>query len=201
MCYVLEAKEKDHIILYNLLFFTIFISSLTKPYLTMGLISSWLISQKFSSVTKSCQTLCDPMDCSLPGFLVHYQLPEFAQTHVRQVSDAIQPSHPRLSLSPPAFNLSKHQSIFHWVGSSHQVAKLFELQLSPSNEYSGLIFFRIAWFDLLAIQGTLKSLLQYHSSKAFTLLYGLTLTFIHNCWKNHTFDCMDLCLQNNVSAF
>ena len=77
----------------------------------------------------------------------------------------------------------------------------FSFSSSSSNEYSGLIFFRIAWFDLLAVQGTLKSLLQCHSSKAFTLLYGLTLTFIRNCWKNHTFDCMDLCLQSNVSVF
>ena len=87
-----------------------------------------VISQ-FSSVAQSCPTLCDPMDCSTPGFPVHHQLPELAQTHVHWVSDAIQPSHPLSSLSPPAFNLSQHQGLFQWVSSSHQVAKVLELQL------------------------------------------------------------------------
>ena len=123
----------------------------------------WLWSQdQFNSVrfSQSCPTLCDPMDCSMPGFPVHHQLPELVQTHVHWVSDAIQPSHPLLSPSPPAFNLSQHQSLFQWVSSSHQVAKKleFQLQISPSNEYSGLISFRMDWFDL-AVQGTLKSLL------------------------------------------
>ena len=110
------------------------------------------------------------MDCSTAGFPVHYQLLELARTHVHRVGDAIQPSHPLLSSSPPAFNLSQHQGLFQWVGSLHQVAKVLELQLqfsiSPSNEYSGLISFRIDWFDLSAVQGTFKSLLQHHSSKA-----------------------------------
>ena len=75
--------------------------------------------QSFSSLTQSCLTLCDPMDCSMPGLPVHYQLPEFTQTHV-QVSDAIQPSHPLSSPSPPAFNLSQHQGLFQGVSSSHQ---------------------------------------------------------------------------------
>ena len=79
--------------------------------------------------------------------------------------DAIQPSHPLLSPSPPAFNLSQHQGFFQWVGSSHQVAKVLELQF----QYSGMISFRTDWFDLLAVQGTLKSLLQHHSSKASIL--------------------------------
>ena len=81
------------------------------------------------SVTKSCLTLCDPMDCSTPGFPVHHQLPEFTQTHVHRVSDAIQPSHPLLSPSPPAFSLPQHQGLFQGVGSLHQVAKVLELQL------------------------------------------------------------------------
>ena len=120
----------------------------------------------FSSVAQACPTLCDPMDCSTPGLPVHRQLPELAQTHVHRVGDAIQPSHPLSFPSPPDFSLSHHQGIFQWVSSSHQVAKVLELQLniSPSNEYSGLISFRINWFDLLAVQGTL-SLLQHHSSK------------------------------------
>ena len=70
------------------------------------------ISVQFSSVTQSCPTLCNPMNCSMPGLLVHYQLPEFTQTHVHRVSDAIQPSHPLSSLSPPTFNLSQHQGLF-----------------------------------------------------------------------------------------
>ena len=94
--------------------------------------------------------------------------PELAQTHVHWASDAIQPSHPLSSPSPPAFNLSQHQGLSHWVSSAHQVAKnwSFSFSISPSNEYSGLMSFRMDWLDLLAVQGTLKSLLQHHSSKA-----------------------------------
>ena len=84
---------------------------------------------QFSSVAQSCPTLCDPMDCSMPGFPVHQQLPELAQTYVHWVGDAIQPSHPLSSPSPPAFNLSQHQGLFQWVTSAHQVAKVLEFQL------------------------------------------------------------------------
>ena len=83
----------------------------------------------FSSLTLSCPTLCDPMDCSMPGFPVLHQLPELSQMHVHQVSDAIQPSHPLSSPSPPALNLSQHQGLFQLVHSSHQVAKVLEFQL------------------------------------------------------------------------
>ena len=115
----------------------------------------------FSSITQSCPTLCNPMDCSIPGSLVHHQLPELAQTHVHWVGDAIKPSYPLSSPSPPAFSLSWHQGLFQWVSSSpkYQVARVFSFSISPSNEYSGLIYFRIDWLDLLAVQGTLKSLL------------------------------------------
>ena len=108
------------------------------------------------------------MDCSKPGFPVHHHLPELAQTHIHWVGDAIQPSHP-LSSPSLALNLSQHQGLFQWVSSSHQVAKVlefFSFSISPSNEYSGLISFRMDWLDLLAVQGILKSLLQHHSSKA-----------------------------------
>ena len=88
---------------------------------------------QFSSLDQSGPTLCNPMDCSTPGLPVHHQLPEFAQTHVHWVSDVIQPSHPLLSLSHPAFNLSPHQSLFKWVSSSHQVAKVLEFQLQPQS--------------------------------------------------------------------
>ena len=121
-----------------------------------------------SSVAQLCPTLCDPVNCSRPGLAVHHQLPEFTQTHVHWVGDAIQPSHPLSSPSPPTFNLSQHQGLFKWVSSSHQVVKVLEFQLniSPSNEYSGLISLRMEWLDLPVVQGTLKSLLQHHSSKA-----------------------------------
>ena len=87
------------------------------------------LSVQFSSVAQSCPTLCNPMDCSMPGLPVHHQLPEFTQTHIRWVGDAIQPSHPLSSHSLPAFNLSQHQGLFKWVSSSHQVAKGLEFQL------------------------------------------------------------------------
>ena len=112
------------------------------------------------------------MDCSMPGFPVHHQLPELAQTHVHQVG-VCHPSYPLSSPSLPAFSLSQHQV---WVFSKESVLHIrwpkywnFTFSISPSNEYSGLISFRMDWFDLLAVQGTLKSLLQYHSSKASVL--------------------------------
>ena len=116
------------------------------------------------SSVNSCLTLCDPVDCSRPGFPVLHHLPELAQTHVPWVGDAIQPSHP-LSPPSPAFNLSQHQLIFQWIDSLHQVTKVLELYSSPSSEHSALISFRIDRFDLLAVQGTLKGLLHHHSSK------------------------------------
>ena len=88
---------------------------------------TWTV--QFSSVAQSCPTLCNPMDCSTPGLPVHHQLPEFIQTHAHWVSDVIQPSHPLLSPSLPAFNLSQHQALFQGVSSSHQIAKVLEFQL------------------------------------------------------------------------
>ena len=121
------------------------------------------------SVTKSCD-LCNPMTCSTPGFPVLHDLPEFAQAHVRWVSDAIRPSHP-LSPASPLASLSQHQGLVQWVSSLHQVAKVL-VSISPSNEYSGLISFRMDWFYLLAVQETLKSFLQHHSSKASILQHS-----------------------------
>ena len=89
---------------------------------------AWQAEVQFSSVTQSCPTLCDPMNCSTPSLPVHHQLPEVTQTHVHRVSDAIQPSH-LLSSPSPAFNLSQHQGLFKWVSSPHQVAKVLEFQL------------------------------------------------------------------------
>ena len=115
-----------------------------------------------------------PLDCRTPGLPVHHQLPELAQTHAHRVDDAIQPSHPLSSPYPPAFNSSQRRVLFQRVGSSHQVAKCwsFSFSISPSNEYSGLISFRMDWLDLLAVPGTLKSLLQHHSWKASFLWHS-----------------------------
>ena len=119
-------------------------------------------------VTKSWTGLRDWTELNWDFPVLHYLL-EFAQTHVHWVSDAIQSSHPLSSPSPLALSFFQHQGLFQWVSSLHQMAKGLELQLkhfSPSNEHSRLISFRTAWFDLLAVQGTLKSLLQHHNSKA-----------------------------------
>ena len=132
------------------------------------------ISVQFSSVTQSCPTLCDPTDCSTPGLSVHHQLLEFTQTHVHWVGDAIQPSHPLLSPSPPTFNLSQLQGLFNESVLHIRRPKYwhFSFNISPSNEYSGLISFRMDWLDLLAVPGILKSLLQHHSSKASILQHS-----------------------------
>ena len=131
-------------------------------------------SVQFSSVPQSCPTLCDPMNCSMPGLPVHHQLPEFTQTHVHRIGDAIQPSHPLSSPSPPAPNPSQHQSLFQWVSSSHKVAKVLEFQLQHQSfqwtPRTGL--FRMDLLDLLAVQGTLNSLLQHHGSKASVLRHS-----------------------------
>ena len=107
------------------------------------------------------------MNHSMPGLPVHHRLPKSTQTHVHQVSDAIQPSHLLSSPSPPAFNLSQHQGLFKWVSSSHQMAKVLEFQLQhqPFQWTPRADLFRMDWWDLFAVQGTLKSLLQHHSSK------------------------------------
>ena len=111
------------------------------------------------------------MDCSTSGFLVHHQHPKLTQTHVHLVGDAIQPSHPLSSPSPPAFNLSKHQGLFNKSVNCIRWPNYwrFNYSISPSNEYSGLISFMMDWLDLLAVHRTLKSLLQHHSSKASIL--------------------------------
>ena len=116
-------------------------------------------SVQFSSVTQLYPTLCDPMNCSMAGLPVHHQLPEFTQTHVYWVGDAIQPSHPLLSPSP-TFNLSQHQGLFEWVSSSYQVVIVLEFQLQhQSFQWKfRLISFRMDWLDLLAVQGLSKVL-------------------------------------------
>ena len=139
---------------------------------------------------------------------VYHQLPEFTQTHVHRVGDAVQPSHPLSSPSPPAPNPSQHQGLFQWVNSSHEVAKVwsFSFSISPSNEHPGLISFRMDWLDLLAVQGTLKSLLQYHTSKASILQHSafFTVQISHpymTTGKTIALTKQTLCWQSNVSAF
>ena len=123
------------------------------------------------SVAQACPTLCNHMDWRMPGFNVLPHLPELAQTHVHWVGDAIYSSHPLSSSSPPAFSLSQNQGKILWVSFpvSQFFTKYWSFSISPSDEYSGLISFRIDWLDLLAVQGTLKSLLKHHSSKASIL--------------------------------
>ena len=135
----------------------------------MSFPSTHISSVQFS---QSCPTPCNPMDCSTPGLPVHHQLPEFTQTHVHWVSDAIQPSH--LLLSPllppsifPSIKVFSNESVLHIKWPKYWS---FSFNISPSNEYSGLISFRMDWLDLLAVQKTLKNLLQHHSSKASILL-------------------------------
>ena len=127
---------------------------------------------QFSSVAhESCLTLCDPMNCSTPGLPIHHQLLESTQTHVHWVGDAIQPSHPLSSPSSPTLTLSQHQGLFNESAFHIKWPKYwnFSLNICPSNEHLGLIFFRMDWLDLLEVQGTLKSLLQHHGSKTSVL--------------------------------
>jgi len=140
------------------------------------------------SVSPSCLTLCNNMDCSMPGFPVHHQLPELAQIHVHRVGDAIQPSCPlsSLLLLPslfPSIRVFSSESALHirWLKYWN-----FSLSISPSNEYSGLISFRIDWLNLLAVQGTNSSTtvqkFKSINSLALSLLYVPTLTSVHDYW-------------------
>ena len=134
------------------------------------------------------------MDCSTPGLPVHHKLPEFTQSDIHSVGNAIQPSYLLSFPSPPTFNLSQHQGLFHESVLCIRWPKYWSLNfsISPSNEHSGLISFRMDWLDLLAVQGTLKSslTLQFKSINSLVLsfLYSPTLTSIHDYWKNHSFD-------------
>jgi len=152
-------------------------------------------SVQFSSVAQLCPTLCDPMSRSRPGLPVHHQLPESTQTHVHWVSDATQPSHPLLSPSPSAPNLSQNQGLFKWVSTSHQVAKVLEFQLQHQS------FQWTSRTDLLQnrLVGSPCSLRdsqessptpQFKStnSSVLSFLYSPTLTSIHDHWKNHSLD-------------
>ena len=151
-------------------------------------------SVQFSPVAQSCPTLYDPMNHSMPGLSVHHQLPKITQTHAHRIGDAIQPSHPLSSPShlapiPPSIRVFSNESTLRMRWPNYWN---FSYSISPSNEHPGLISFRMDWLDLLAVQGTLKSLLQHHSSKinfsALNFLHSPTLTSIHDHWKNHSLD-------------
>ena len=148
-----------------------------------------------SSVTQSCPTLCNPRDCTTPGLPVHHQLWEFTQTHVHWVGDAIQPSHPLSSPSPPAFNLSQHQGLFKWVSSSHQVAKVLECQLQHQSFQwifrsdflkDGMVGSPCSPRD--SQESSPKSQFNSINSSALSFLYSPTLISIHDYWKNHSLD-------------
>ena len=152
-------------------------------------------------------SLCDSVDCSMPGFPVLYYLPEFSQTQVHWVSDAIQPSHPLSSPSPPAFNLSQHQGLFKWVSSSHHVAKVLEPQLQHQSLqwifrtnflYDGLVGSPCSPGD--SQESSPAPQLEGINSLAFCFLYGPALTTECDLWEDHSFDYMDLIQQTNVSA-
>ena len=139
------------------------------------------------------------MDCSTPGFPVHHCLPEFAQTHAHWVSDVIQPSHLLLPPSPPAFSLSQHQGFFQWVSSSRQVAKVLELQLQHQSFQwifrVGFLQDWLVWSPFCPRDSEVSSPtppFESINSSVLSLLYGPTLTSIHDYWKYHSFDYMDL---------
>ena len=164
------------------------------------------LSVQFTSVAQSCLTLCDPMNRSTPGLPVHHQLPEFTQSHIHRVSDAIQPSHPLSSPSPPAPNPSQHQSLFQWVNSSHDVAKVLEFQLqhhsfqrNPRADLlqNGLVGCPCSPRDSQESSPTpqFKSI----NSSALSLLHSATLTSIHDHRKNHQFLASRSCSQRCVT--
>ena len=185
-----------NVLLYFKLILIFATSSFYNTYITKKLNRKYPENRfQCSSVTQSCLTLCNPMDCSMPGFLVHHQLLELAKTHVHWIAEAIQPTHRLLSPSPPAFNLSQHQGLFKWVSSLHQVAKVLELQLQ--HQHFQWIF-RTDFFQVWLAGSPcsprdsqespptpqFKSI----SPSVLSFLYISTLTSIHDYWKNHSFD-------------
>ena len=158
------------------------------------------------SVAKLCPTLCNPMNCSIPGFPVLYYLAEFVQTHVNWVSDAIQLYHPLSPPSPPALNLSLHQSLFQWVGSSHQVGKVLEFQ-----HQSFQWIFRVDFFSdwLVCSPCCPRDYQDYFPAPQFKSINSSALSLLYvqlshpylTTWKNHSFEYMDLCWQSDVSPF
>ena len=146
---------------------------------------------QFSPASQLCPTLCNPMDCSMPGFPVYHQLPDLTQTHIHQVSNTIQPSHP-LSSPSPTFNLSQPQGLFQWVSSSHQLAKVLKFQLQcQSFEWKFRTDFLYDWLDesFCSPRDSQRST----ATTQFSFLYSPTLTSIHENRKNHSFHCCCCC--------
>ena len=169
----------------------------------MALCSCFQLHSTFTfccSVTQPCLTLCYPMDCSMPAFPVFHRILKSAQTHVHWVGDAIQPSHPLLPVSP-ALNISPNQGLFQWVSSSHQIAKVLELQLQhQSFHWIFRVDFLQDWLvGSLVVHGALKSLLHHHSLNVSVLWHSaffmvqLSHWLSYDCWKNHSFDYRYLC--------
>ena len=156
---------------------------------------SLFICIQFSSVTQSCLTLCDPMNSSTPGLPVYHQVLEFTKTHVHRVSDAIQPSHPPSSPSPPASNPSQHQSLYQWVNSSHELAKVLEFQLQhhslQRNPRADLLQNGLVgspWSPRDSQESSPTPQFKSIYSSALSFLHSPTLTSIHDYWKNHSLD-------------
>ena len=140
---------------------------------------------QFSSVTQSCPTVCDPMDCSMTGFPVHHQLPELAQTHVHGVGDAIQPSHPLSSSSPPTFNLAQHQGLFQWVSSPHQVPKVLKLQLQHQ---SFQWIFRTDFLDeVVGSPCSPRDSRESSPTPQFKSINSLVLSFLYSPTNSHIY--------------
>ena len=175
--------------------------------LTCSLGWGWFSSLKFSSITQSYPTLYDPMNRNTLGLPVHHQLPESTQTHVHWVGDAIQPSHPLLSSSPPSPNLSQNQGLFKWDSSSHQVAKVLSTDSTSFLPMNTQDWSPLGWTGWISLQA--KELSRVFSNRQFKsinslvlrFLYSPTLTSIHDYRKNHNLDKTDLWWQSNVSAF
>ena len=168
-----------------------------------------IMPKKISSVHFSCSvmlTLCDPMNRRTPGLPVHHQLPEFTKSHVHSISEAIQTSLSSLLLPPsifPGIRVFSNESVLQirWPR-----CQSFSFNISPSSEYLGLIYFRMDWLDLLAVQGTLKESsptphFKSINSSVLNRLYSRILTSIHDYWKNYSLDQTDLCQKSNISAF
>ena len=167
----------------------------------------WLIvsDSLFFVVQLLCPALCNPTDCSMPGFPVLNYLIEFPHIHLCWVSGAIQPFLPLTPPSPPALNLSQHQGLFQWVSFSHQVAKVsVSASVLPVNIQD---WFPLGLTGLISLQSKglsrvfSSTTVRKHPLSVLRLLYGPILTSVHDYWKNHSFDDMDLCWQSDVSAF
>ena len=161
----------------------------------------WRLIIQYSSV----QSLSDPMDCRTLGLPVHYQLPEFTQTHVHRVGDAIQPSHPLSSPFPPALTLSQRQVLFQWVSSLYQVAKVLEFQLQHQSlqwaPRTGFLYDGLVGSPRGSQESSPTPQFKSINSSELSFLYSPTLPSIHDHWKDHSLDQTDFCWQSNVSAF